>query len=115
MAGEQSPPPAPRSTEAARELRYHLEALRELGPEYSEAAAAAFLEKIDRLIDAKLAARLADLEQTRRKTAEEATRRLILTLVFGIPLTAIAGGTAGTPGVVALWAALVLIQILLRR
>lgn len=91
------------------ELRSTLEAARELGPAYE-----------DELVE-RFAARLEQrLEERVRKRAPERDRKAetgitIATLVFAIPLLGIAGGTAGLAGIVVVCAALVLVNLVVRR
>jgi len=60
---------------------------RELGPEYSDAVVASFLEKVDREIAARVEARLASTPRT--KPAKPGSRRTLLT---GIAIGAAVGG-----------------------
>jgi hypothetical protein len=86
----------------------HLEALRELGPEYSDAVAKSLLEQLEPLIEAKIEQRfargagLSKLDQRR-------VLALGVTLGLAIPLTAVAGGIAGVVGVAIAWAAILFI------
>jgi hypothetical protein len=72
------------------EIRAAAEVHRELGPEYSDAVVASFLEKVDREIAARVEARLAGMPQT--APAKPGNRRTLLTgmaigvAVGGIPL-----------------------------
>jgi len=71
------------------EIRAAAEVHRELGPEYSDAVVASFLEKVDREIAARVEARLAGMPQT--ESAKSGSRRTLLTgmaigvAVGGIP------------------------------
>ncbi len=81
-----------------RELQAHLDALHELGPQYTDAVAASFME------------RLADFEPAPPPPATTIPMRtLALVLVFGTPLTAIAGAMAGLEGLAATWATLLVL------
>jgi hypothetical protein len=77
-----------------QDIRAAAEVHRELGPEYSDAVVASFLEKVDREIDARVEARLAGTPQT--VPAKRDTRRALWTgiaigvAVSGIPLILIA-------------------------
>jgi hypothetical protein len=72
------------------EIRAAAEVHRELGPDYSDAVVASFLEKVDRAIAARVEARLAGTPQT--QPAKPGNRRTLLTgmaiggAVGGIPL-----------------------------
>jgi hypothetical protein len=73
-----------------QEIRAAAEVHRELGPEYSDAVVASFLEKVDREIAARVEARLAGMPQA--EPANPGSRRTLLTgmaigvAVAGIPL-----------------------------
>ncbi len=73
-----------------QEIRAAAEVHRELGPEYSDAVVASFLEKVDREIAARVEARLAGMPPT--ELAKTDSRRTLLTgiaigaAVAGIPL-----------------------------
>lgn len=76
------------------DIRAAAEVHRELGPEYSDAVVASFLEKVDREIAARVEARLAGTPQA--PPAKPGSRRALLTgiaigiAVSGIPLILIA-------------------------
>ena len=75
-----------------QEIRAAAEAHHELGPEYSDAVIASFLEKVDRQVDARVDARLAGAATPRAEPAKLDRRRTLLkgiaigTAVGGIPL-----------------------------
>src|SRR5688572_18701537 len=83
------------------ELGVHLDALHELGPEYSDEVAAAFLKRLDLLRPAS--------------ARTPSTKTLAMVLGSGIPLTAIAGGIAGLPGITVVWLGLLTITWLARQ
>jgi len=87
------------------EVRAALEARRELGPAYEEELAERFAERIE--------AKLADRAPAR--TNEQSTAIVVVSLLAAIPLVAIAGGTAGVPGVALVCLALVLVNYVVRR
>ncbi len=97
------------------EVAAALRAGRDLGPEYDDAVAASLVERIDGTIDERVRHHVAQhTKDTDRSGIPANTARFVLTLVFmglSIPLTAIAGGTAGTVGVVALWLGLVVFYL----
>ena len=70
-----------------QEIRAAAEVHRELGPEYSDAVVASFLEKVDREVAARVEARLAGMPPT--EPAKTDSRRTLLT---GIAIGAAAGG-----------------------
>ena len=77
-----------------------LEARRELGPGYEDELVERFAERIE--------ARLR--EQAPAKTNEQSAAVVIVSLLAAIPLIAIAGGTVGLAGVIAVCTALVLVN-----
>jgi hypothetical protein len=70
-----------------QEIRAAAEVHRELGPEYSDAVVASFLEKVDREIAARVEARLARVPRT--EPVKTDSRRTLLT---GIAIGAAVGG-----------------------
>ncbi|MFC3572772.1 hypothetical protein ACFOZ0_05660 [Streptomyces yaanensis] len=107
-----------------KELSATLQARRELGEEYESALVDSFLEKVDQRIDGAIDRRV------RRQLAEQqmvvargarsprATDSWgerfgfgIVSLVMAIPLSAIAGGLAGTTGLVAAWLGIVGVNV----
>jgi hypothetical protein len=70
-----------------QEIRAAAEVHRELGPEYSDAVVASFLEKVDREIAARVEARLTGTP--RAEPAKAGSRRTLLT---GIAIGAAVGG-----------------------
>src|SRR5216683_1451988 len=117
--------PATMSTSplSPEDIRAAAEVHRELGPEYSDAVVASFLDKVDREIAAQVEARIAGGPQT--PPAKPGSRRALLTgiaigvAVSGIPLILIAltGGnvaqvvvthsTVTNPGWLLLWLVMV--------
>lgn len=98
-------PVPPGDDDLAQELKVHLQALHDLGPSYSDEVAEAFLRHIDRRIDERLEARLAKISTQRRNDAGA----IVWSLVLAIPITAIVGGIAGLPGIVVVWAAILML------
>lgn len=106
---------APRGGFLGPDVEAALAARRELGPEYDEAIAAGLAERVEQLA----AARSAELEHLTRSgsVADQVertsrTQRFVLgiiSLVIGIPVTAISATTVepGLLGVVASWAGIV--------
>ena len=74
------------------DIRAAAAAHQELGPEYSDAVVAAFLERVDRAVAARVEARLASMRQA---SARRASRRTLLTgLAIGACTGALATGLA---------------------
>ena len=83
------------------DIRAAAAAHHELGPEYSDAAVAAFLERVDRAVAARVEARLASMRQA---SARRANRRTLLTglaigaasgaLVTALAVTGLSAGSA---------------------
>ena len=81
-------------------------ARRELGEEMEPAVVDAFLERVERAVDA----RTAEEKKRRRSGGGDSGQRLalaIVSLTSGIPITAIAADSAGLAGIVAAWAGIV--------
>ena len=82
------------------EARAALEARRELGPDYDDQLVERFAERLE--------ARLRETAPAKR--ADQSPAVVIVSLVVAIPLIAIAGSTVGLAGVIAVCAALVLVN-----
>jgi hypothetical protein len=84
---------------SAEDIRAAAEVHQELGPEYSDAVVASFLEKIDREIAARVDARVAAMPQ-----AQPAVPDIPRTLIKGAAIGAVVAGssliaaTSGNPG-----------------
>ena len=80
-------------------------ARRELGEEMEPAVIDAFLDKVDRAIEA----RAAEEAGRRRGGGDDGTSfaLAIISLGTGIPITAVAGGEAGLAGIIAAWLGIV--------
>ncbi len=94
------------------ELRAALGASRELGPEKESEIAASFLERVERVIDAQVEARLHE-GRPRQRDRLGRTMRLFLALAFAVPLTAVASGY-GPEGIILTWIAIFLMTVLVR-
>jgi hypothetical protein len=81
-----------------QDIRAAAEVYRELGPEYSDEVVAAFIDRVDRAVAARVEARLADarLDQERRQPARRSGRR---TLFRGVALGLCAGAVVAAVGV----------------
>jgi len=96
------------------ELAAVLEARRELGKEYEPALVESFIERLDRVIDARVQAGLADRGRSDADRAESQRGQMqlgIASLGFGIPLSAIAGGTSGVWGLIACWSGIAAVNL----
>jgi hypothetical protein len=83
---------------------------RELGTDYEPALVDAFAERIERAVEARVDARLAEARAGRKHDGDMDSKQLALgitSLALGIPLSAIAAGTADTAGLLAAWAGIV--------
>jgi hypothetical protein len=89
-----------------RDLQASLEARRELGPSYDDHFIDALIEKLNRQVQ--------QTQQTREVKSEHSEHSLALaicSLVFGIPIVAIAGGEAGLVGIIVAAAMIVGVNI----
>ena len=91
------------------DLAAALEAHHELGPEYEPEVVDALAERIERRVEARMNERLTEHRRGANPVLAFAS------LGIAIPLLGIAGGTAGLPGVVAVCAALVLVNLIYAR
>ena len=85
-------------------------ARRELGEEMEPAVIDAFLDKVDRAIEA----RAAEEAGRRRDTGSDdgtSFALAIISLGTGIPITAVAGGEAGLAGIIAAWLGIVGVNV----
>jgi len=98
-------PLPPGDDDLAQELKLHLQTLHDLGPSYSDEVAEAFIRHIDQRIDQRLERRLAQMSAQRGHD----TGAIVWILVLAIPITAIVGGIAGLPGIVVVWAAILML------
>jgi len=73
-----------------QEIRAAAEAHAELGPEYSDAVVAAFLDRVDQAVAARVDARLADMRQPAPPAEQEDRRTLLKGVVIGVCLSGIA-------------------------
>ncbi|MDE2840177.1 MAG: hypothetical protein OXM03_06075 [Chloroflexota bacterium] len=90
------------------ELDVILSARQELGTEYNDELADKLMERLDAVIDRRVEARL----QKDSKSTSLSPAVPICSLVFAIPLTAIAASMLGFRGVAVVWAALIIVNIL---
>ena len=104
-------PAGARRAELEAELHAALEARRELGPELEPQVIEGFVERIEK----RLAERQPSAAARPARDRTHETAIAIISLGVAIPLLAIAGGTTGLPGVVAVCVALVLLNLVVRR
>ncbi|MER7933848.1 hypothetical protein AB0N99_32985 [Streptomyces sp. NPDC093272] len=113
-----------RDTDLKKDLDAILHTRRDLGPEYESELADSFLEKIDQRIDGAVERRLRrvlaeqQMQQARGARSSRASDSWgerfgfgIVSLVLAVPLSAIGGGVAHLPGLVAAWAGIVGINV----
>jgi len=90
------------------ELDAILSARQELGTEYNDELADMLMERLDSVIDRRVEERL----QKTSKGSSLSPAVPITSFVFAIPLTAIAASLVGIRGVLIVWAALIIVNIL---
>lgn len=90
------------------ELDSILSARQELGAEYNDELADKLMERLDAVIDRRVEERL----QEAPKGSSLSPAVPITSLVFAIPLTAIAASLVGIRGVLIVWAALIIVNVL---
>ncbi len=73
-----------------QEIRAAAEAHEELGPEYSDAVVAAFLDKVDRAVAARVDARLGEMRPPAAPAEQEDRRTLLKGIAIGVSLSGIA-------------------------
>ncbi|MFJ9777693.1 hypothetical protein ACIRVF_41710 [Kitasatospora sp. NPDC101157] len=111
-----------RQDELRRDLDATLQARKELGKEYEEELVDSFMKRLDARLDARVersvASRLDDYQPDHRDRHRDrhrwapgraGNRMAVISLAFGIPLTAIASnpGSGGFAGLLACWAGIV--------
>jgi hypothetical protein len=104
------------SSFSADEIRAAAETHRELPPEYQTAVIDSFLSKVDREIDARVDARMASYTRGRIRPGVHSPAFFVLaTLIFGVPLSAIAVAAgqhpAGFWGLLVVWVGIVAINL----
>ena len=83
---------------------------RELGADFEPVLVDSFAERIERAVEARVDARLAAAKAERKHEDDKDSKQLALgitSLALGIPLSAIAGGTADVPGLFFAWTGIV--------
>jgi hypothetical protein len=92
------------------EVEAALAARHELGPEYDAAFVEAFAERIEQVV----AQRSSAVAVHQAHADEGGSRQFVLGIVSlgtGIPITAIAGGITGLPGIITAWAGIVGVNV----
>jgi hypothetical protein len=113
-----------RDTDLKKELDATLQTRRELGEEYESALVDSFLEKVDQRIDGAVERRVRRHLAEQQMTAARDSRSPrstdsfgerfgfgIVSLVLAVPLSAIGGGVADLPGLLAAWAGIVGVNV----
>ena len=93
------------------DLKATLAARREINPEMEDALIANFLQQVERRIDARVDARVAEVTKTRKKQGNANVGLVAATLALSIPLVAIAT-VFGPVGIVAVVVLVMFINIL---
>jgi hypothetical protein len=105
-------PQQPEPVSLRRELQVHLDTLKDLGPEYADPLSQSFMDKFEKLVDARIDTRIAQRGgNVPAIGSDQQLKFMATTLALGIPITAIAGGIAEIDGIIAVWIALVLINL----
>jgi hypothetical protein len=99
----------PDAQDMKRELQATFSARRELGPEYDDQFIARLTEQLTTRVRQEVA--LVPRARPNTLSAGQRTAIAICSLIFGIPLVAIAGGIAGPVGLIVAFVALVLINL----
>lgn len=86
--------------EIQSEVDAHLKTLRDLGPEYTDDVANAFMDRIDHLIDARVQQAVGNRRIATVNRHAEQRKTLAMILGLSIPLLAIAGGIGGMVGLI---------------
>ena len=90
-----------------------LEVRRELGPSYEQEVVDSFAERIEQAIASRVDARLAEERSRRKQDDDRDSKQMALgitSMALGIPISAIAAGTADLPGLVTSWAGIVAVN-----
>jgi hypothetical protein len=78
-----------------QEIRAAAETHAELGPEYSDAVVASFLDRVDRAVAARVDTRLAEMRQPAPPAEQEDRRTLLKGIAIGVSLSGIALALVG--------------------
>jgi hypothetical protein len=89
-----------------------LAARKELGDEYDQAFVEGVVERVAAEVDARVDARLAEVGRGRGpRRARGSSSMTVLSLIFGIPISAIAGSEAHLAGLAVAWGGIVLVNL----
>lgn len=101
--------------EIRQDLHATLDARRDLGPDYEHALVESFAARLDEVIAAKVASEVAGQRKKGKKkhsgNAGAVTPVAICSLIFGIPITAIASEQAGLVGLMVVWIGIALVNM----
>lgn len=115
MAANDIPGPRPGAQErlglSREEAEAALAARQELGRDYEPAVVDSFVERVDRVIDARVEQRLDARLGRKPKRAMGSGTLAIISLTFAVPLSAIAAATTHLPGLIVTWCAIILINV----
>jgi hypothetical protein len=99
------------------DLRAAAEVHSELGPGYRDAVVDSFLDKVGREIDARVDSRLARAQPAapQKQAADNTFKLAILSMIFGIPISAVAVAAgshpAGVWGLLVVWIGIAVINV----
>jgi uncharacterized membrane protein YtjA (UPF0391 family) len=97
-------------SELGKELEATVRARQEVGPELEPQLVEQFVDRLEAEIDRRVDQKLKGREH--RPARHGAVTPMVLgSLGIAIPLTAIAGGTAGVAGIIVVWVAIVLVNL----
>ena len=100
------------SRDLQEEARAHLGARKDLGPEYEDEIIESFVQKVERIIDARIDAKLNQLRlPARPRNRVNPIAILAIAMTLGIPLTAIAGGIAEETGIITVWVSILFLVL----
>lgn len=115
MTGEKLPREQPSEPvrDLGEELRLTIAARRELDQKHEDELIAAFLEKVEQVIEQRVQQEVETSHRTARRT--DPVARLAVSLLFAIPLSAIAAGVAGLPGLAIAWIGIIALNVYFDR
>ena len=91
-----------------------LEARRELGPSYDAALVDSFAERIERAVAQRADSGIAESQRIERRAGDRDAKHLalgIVSLVAGIPITAISATIVDLPGLIVAWTGIVGVNV----
>jgi hypothetical protein len=99
---------------ARQDVEALLEARRELGPSYDAALVDSFAERVERAVEQRVDASLAERRSGHGWEKERDTRQFVLGIVSlgtGIPVTAISASITDVPGLIVAWTGIVGVNV----